>query len=1088
MKEQQPPSIFQGKFSSKHSLPYFDVDRRLPRKNLFDLALTHLPRKKALLIEAQPGQGKTTLALQLLTCLETPYAWYQLGPEDSDPATFIPGVLASLMKNLAGFRSPLLEEMIAKRELVSQGFRRFIKILAKDLADYHDGDLILVLEDMHMLGDSRYGLGSIAALLEETAPGVRFILTSRRPILPTVQTDLKKKDFYILDNSALAFTNHEIAEFFNQILQFPISVDSVRKLHKTTDGWPMGLSLLGATLAKNENQKANPATLSSDHISRENIFEYFKDEIFAQVPHDLIPQLLQLSLLNQIPVALASQLLPQTDARKFLKELTEHHLFLRLLESNEEVYGFHHFFRDFLKRQAHQELPPEIRRQVLQSASTYYKEKGRFEESLDYLLKSQDFEGAEKLLRQIGMLLLSTNRHSLLHRMLAQLPNEFVHNHPWLSYYQGVLFMESTPAEALPLLLHARDLFHESVEHLGELLACAQIIQYRVLVDGLFKESIADLERVKELYAALETHLDAYAKVQITQLIAAGYCFFHYSFEKAEQYSNIALELAKENGLTNFLAIIRGVRTYNRNYQGKFPLSLEEIEKTLPLIRSHRVSEIYKTYLLFSRVNYLALICDWKNYQTNKEVLINHARSDISLRGVPGGFIAIWQTHFAIRENNLDHAEAIILQSQQVGSVTSAPHIRSQLLQFQAYIQAQRGDRDKSLETLAEAIKLREIAGGSRFIIRNRLVAGVVYTLAEKYPEAETMLDMAREASADFSEDFLLAAAYLNRARLFLRLKQTEKATLDIKEGFSILRQHGYPDLYDFYPEAQEEVLPFAIAEGLDPEVARRLARINLGVDFTETGKRITLLSLKTLGPFSVKIGGQEYLSANQLTPGQRELLALLIAAPNMRLSQDEVQLALWPESSPKKARSNYDNLVSRLRKALSEAIAPLAILDYLVVAKGMISMEFCRVDVLDFKTNAAKGIGHFQRKEYWQASNSFHLAFDEWQGNFFKGAYLGDAVSRFQDEILSLYLKSALCWAESLSQLNQHGQATGLLEQVWPLDPTNNELARTLYNLYSLTNQPTKAQKVLTQYEASLREAGYEPDEIRHLLDALWS
>ena len=46
---------------------------------------------KLFLIEAQGGQGKTTLAAQYLYDSNHNFAWYQVGPEDGDPIFFPDG-------------------------------------------------------------------------------------------------------------------------------------------------------------------------------------------------------------------------------------------------------------------------------------------------------------------------------------------------------------------------------------------------------------------------------------------------------------------------------------------------------------------------------------------------------------------------------------------------------------------------------------------------------------------------------------------------------------------------------------------------------------------------------------------------------------------------------------------------------------------------------------------------------------------------------------------------------------------------------------------------------------------------------------
>ncbi|MCM2265638.1 MAG: response regulator, partial [Desulfuromonadales bacterium] len=78
-----------------------------------------------------------------------------------------------------------------------------------------------------------------------------------------------------------------------------------------------------------------------------------------------------------------------------------------------------------------------------------------------------------------------------------------------------------------------------------------------------------------------------------------------------------------------------------------------------------------------------------------------------------------------------------------------------------------------------------------------------------------------------------------------------------------------------------------------------------------------TLLEIRSLGRCELQFGNQMVPWAESFSPAQRMLLAALLAAPDGRVSQETVQLGFWPDSSPSRARSNFDSLMTRLRKTL---------------------------------------------------------------------------------------------------------------------------------------------------------------------------
>ena len=84
--------------------PHIDESQSLLRTTLLD---TKLPRqitaKKIIVVEAQAGQGKTTLISQFLHHNHFDYLWYQIGPEDSDPVLLLSSIFANFSRKFSNF-------------------------------------------------------------------------------------------------------------------------------------------------------------------------------------------------------------------------------------------------------------------------------------------------------------------------------------------------------------------------------------------------------------------------------------------------------------------------------------------------------------------------------------------------------------------------------------------------------------------------------------------------------------------------------------------------------------------------------------------------------------------------------------------------------------------------------------------------------------------------------------------------------------------------------------------------------------------------------------------------------------------------
>ncbi len=99
--------------SNKFYPPHVDESQTLIRANLLKTQLAGQSlRKKVIIVEAQAGQGKTTLVYQFLAHNKVQYTWYQVGPEDSDPVFLLSSLLANFCQNVPGFSSPQLATIL----------------------------------------------------------------------------------------------------------------------------------------------------------------------------------------------------------------------------------------------------------------------------------------------------------------------------------------------------------------------------------------------------------------------------------------------------------------------------------------------------------------------------------------------------------------------------------------------------------------------------------------------------------------------------------------------------------------------------------------------------------------------------------------------------------------------------------------------------------------------------------------------------------------------------------------------------------------------------------------------------------------
>lgn len=245
----------------------------------------------------------------------------------------------------------------------------------------------------------------------------------------------------------------------------------------------------------------------------------------------------------------------------------------------------------------------------------------------------------------------------------------------------------------------------------------------------------------------------------------------------------------------------------------------------------------------------------------------------------------------------------------------------------------------------------------------------------------------------------------------------------------------------------------------------------------------VPVLQIRTLGQMEFLLGDRVVARAEDLSRSLRNLLGLLMTSPQMRVSKDEIQLALWPESRPEKARSSFDSLLLRLRKTVENVLQPHAIANYIVLQRGILCLNNCRVDAVEFLLAARRGLESMKKKNPAAARAAFAEALQWWGGPFLPGTSEIERLHDFKEKLDHLYVEVVLGWSELLLAEGDYETASRILSQALPYDRTNDGLVRALHQSYLAAHNPAKAGEVVRQYEESLCRAGFSPKEIRDIL-----
>ena len=277
------------------------------------------------------------------------------------------------------------------------------------------------------------------------------------------------------------------------------------------------------------------------------------------------------------------------------------------------------------------------------------------------------------------------------------------------------------------------------------------------------------------------------------------------------------------------------------------------------------------------------------------------------------------------------------------------------------------------------------------------------------------------------------------------------------------------------------------IKHGIEPGYARKLATERLNMALPDTGAAIPLLEIKTFGGLRLLLENEVVLASEDLTPAKRTVICLLISSPGLKIGQEQLQLHLWPESTQEKSRINFDTLLSRLRKTIANAIKPHPVKHYFKLQKGILLLDNCRIDAIDFIHKSEQGLRHSRLQEYWQAGNNFFLTHQLYQGEFVPEVTGDHQISGFRDDLFNHWQTLIFKWSKILVEANRRQEAIVLAGKALHYEPTNDRLVQLLVNLHN--NSPvSKTHQVLRQFEMALQQENYSGEEIAELVNDIIS
>ena len=374
----------------------------LPRPRLTERLRVGLERR-ATVVLAGPGFGKTGLVAQFLQEEEGDSVWYSLDPSDADPSIFFRYLIQGVKEHAPEFgeRTQGFWEALRFRPEEAE---RLADIFISDAEETLGGRLILVLDGVNHLEGSEPCVRALRRLLAYLPGALHLILIGRS--LPDLGLQALQAEgaVSLIEGEDLLFTLEETRVLLRDTLGLPARPGTVGRLHARTRGWVTALQLLRQTARLEEGADDLPESLFARTESE--IFDYFSEEVFASESAEVRQFLLGACLPPAIDPDVCADVLEGLDARALLAGLARRQLFISPLESRNAYYAFDPLFLEYLRRKLRAERGADGTRALDRRYAMAFARRGDFSRALEHALASEDAKAVAELLQRHGEALL----------------------------------------------------------------------------------------------------------------------------------------------------------------------------------------------------------------------------------------------------------------------------------------------------------------------------------------------------------------------------------------------------------------------------------------------------------------------------------------------------------------------------------------------------------------------------------------------------------------------------------------------------------------------------------------------------------
>ena len=360
----------------------------IPRPRLESLLQEGL-RRPLTLVSAPAGFGKTTLLAEWVhslrqKTLETHrVAWVSLDAADNSALRFWTYVLTALDTCEPGLATPALQELQAPGvPALEEALTTIINGLSQATHSY-----VLILDDFALMNEPVVHT-SLQFLVAHQPPQLHLIILTRTDPPLTLPRLRARGQVLEIRTEQLRCTAAEAAAFLQKVMGIELPPEALQEMIARTEGWLVGLQLLGLAVQAHRDSHDLFPLLSGTH---RYLLDYFSEEVLGQQPPAVQRFLLRTSILEQCSASLCDVVTEQTGSQQMLEHLEQANVFVIPLDERRRCYRYHALFAQALRARLEQE-DAELIPALHLRASHWYEQQGHLSQAAQHALQARAWQ------------------------------------------------------------------------------------------------------------------------------------------------------------------------------------------------------------------------------------------------------------------------------------------------------------------------------------------------------------------------------------------------------------------------------------------------------------------------------------------------------------------------------------------------------------------------------------------------------------------------------------------------------------------------------------------------------------------------